>query len=173
LANTAPILAPIANRTVVAGNTVIITNSATDGEAPPQILTYSLISPPVPPGGASINSSNGLFSWRPTIVQGGTTHLLNVQVSDSGSPSLRATQSFSVTVNRPLQPVLNSAAISNGQFRLLISGQAGPDYTIQGSTNLVDWTQVWTTNPPTLPFLFSDPSASNFSRRFYRVLLGP
>ena len=76
-------------------------------------------------------------------------------------------------MNRPVQPTLSSAALTNGQFRLLISGDAGPDYTVQASTNLVDWLPLWSTNPPTLPFLFSDPSATNFTRRFYRVLLGP
>jgi hypothetical protein len=29
------------------------------------------------------------------------------------------------------------------------------------------------TNPPMQPFLFTDPAATNFSRRFYRVRLGP
>jgi uncharacterized repeat protein (TIGR03806 family) len=173
LANTAPILPAISNRVILAGTTLLITNVATDAEAPPQLLSYSLTGPAPPLLGASINGSNGIFVWRPGMAQAGTTNLLTIQVADSGTPSLSASQSFSVTVNRPVRPGLTGGTITNGQFKLLISGDAGPDYTVQVSTNLLDWTALWTTNPSALPFLISDPSASNYQQRFYRVLLGP
>ena len=101
------------------------------------------------------------------------TNLLNVRVTDSGLPSMSATQSFFVTVNRPSQPQLTAALMTNSQFRLLISGDAGPDYSVLGSTNLVDWLTLLSTNSPALPFQFIDPSATNYRQRFYRVLLGP
>jgi hypothetical protein len=44
---------------------------------------------------------------------------------------------------------------------------------VQASTNLTDWTSIFTNHAPTPPFDWSDPAASNFSRRFYRVQLGP
>jgi mono/diheme cytochrome c family protein len=173
LANTPPSLAAIPNRVILAGTSLLITNTAIDAEAPPQVLSYSLVGPVPPPAGANINASNGFFAWRPAMAQAGTTNLLTIQVSDNGIPSLSATQSFFVTVNRPVRPGLTSASITNGQFKLLISGDAGPDYTVQVSTNLLDWTALWTTNPPALPFQISDPGASNYPQRFYRVLLGP
>jgi uncharacterized repeat protein (TIGR03806 family) len=173
LANTPPVLPPISNRTILAGATLLISNTATDADLPPQVLNYSLTGPPPPPVGANINSSNGQFSWRPAIAQAGTTNLLNVQVSDNGTPIQSATQSFFVTVTRPAKPTLSSPALTNGQFKLLVSGDAGPDYTVQASTNLVNWVSVSTNNSPALPFLFTDPSASSFRQRFYRVLLGP
>jgi hypothetical protein len=173
LANTPPVLPPISNRTILAGATLLITNTATDADAPPQVLTYSLVGAPSPPVGANINSSNGQFSWRPAIAQAGTTNLLNVKVSDNGVPTQTATQAFSVTVTRPAKPTLTSPALSNGQFKLLVSGDAGPDYTIQASTNLVNWVSLSTNNSAVLPFVFTDPSATNFRQRFYRVLLGP
>ena len=135
-------------------------------------MTYSLVGPPQPPFGANINPSNGVFVWRPAIAQSGS-NLFNVQVSDNGTPSLSATQSFSVFVSRPSQPGLTSPRLTNGQFTLLISGDTGPDYTVQSSTNLVDWLPIYSTNSPALPFQFLDSNSSNFSRRFYRVLLGP
>ncbi|MDB6112098.1 MAG: hypothetical protein JWR69_3848 [Pedosphaera sp.] len=173
LANTPPVLAAISDRVILAGTSLLITNTATDAEAPPQVLSYSLIGPVPPPAGAGINGSNGLFAWRPAMAQAGTTNLLTIQVSDNGIPSLSATQSFFVTVNRPVRPGLTSASITNGQFELLISGDVGPDYTVQVSTNLLNWTALWTTNPPALPFMISDPGVSNYPQRFYRVLLGP
>jgi len=171
--NNPPSLAAISNRIILAGRTLIITNSATDADSPPQVLTYSLVGPPPPPSGAAINPSSGIFQWRPAVPQADTTNLLNVRVTDSGLPSMSATQSFFVTVNRPSQPQLTAALMTNSQFRLLISGDAGPDYSVLGSTNLVDWLTLLSTNSPALPFQFIDPSATNYRQRFYRVLLGP
>jgi hypothetical protein len=168
--NTAPILPAISNRTMIAGATLTITNSASDAEAPPQILTYSLLNPPA---GAAINSSNGIFAWRPTIAQSSTTNLLGVRVTDDGVPNQSATQNFTITVLRPTQPQLSAASINAGQFKVLISGDTGPDYKVLASSNLVDWATLLTTNSPALPFWFSDPAFGNFPRRFYRVQLGP
>ena len=168
--NTAPVLAAISNRVVVAGKAVTITNSAFDPDVPPQTLIYSLLSAP---GGASLGSSNGIFVWRPLISQSPTTNLIQVKVSDDGAPNKAATQSFSITVNRPQQPGLAAALTTQGQFRMTITGDAGPDYSVQGSTNLLNWTNVLTTNSPTPPFLFIEPNTTNYRERFYRVLLGP
>jgi mono/diheme cytochrome c family protein len=170
LMNTPPVLAPISNRTVIAGATLTVSNSAVDLDSPPQVLTYNLINPP---SGAGINPENGLLTWRPLIAQAGSSNLLTIAVSDSGSPALAATQSFWVTINRPAAPGLSSLLAGPGWFSVLVSGDVGPDYSIQGSTNLVHWTLFQTTNPPGLPFLFTDPGASNYHQRFYRVLLGP
>jgi hypothetical protein len=86
---------------------------------------------------------------------------------------MSVTQTFSVTVTRPATPSLANTVFSNGQLRLQISGDAGPDYIVQASTNLQNWLPLWTTNPAALPFLFSDPGSTNYRQRFYRVLLGP
>jgi uncharacterized repeat protein (TIGR03806 family) len=169
LANSPPTLAPIANRTILAGRTLSITNFASDPDSPPQILTFSLLSPPF---GATINPSNGLFTWRPAISQSGS-NFLNVIVSDNGAVSLSATQSFAVNVTRPVQPGLSKPSITSGKFGITISGDAGPDYTIQASSNLLNWSPILTTNPQTTPFLFLDPNATNYTQRFYRVILGP
>jgi len=170
--NTAPVLPVISNRVILAGRMLTFTNTATDPEVPPQLLTYSLVGPPPPPAGAAINSSNGVFSWRPTMAQAGTTNILNIQVADSGTPSLSSSRSFVVSVLTPVQPTLNPSLFGNGQFKLSISGDSGPDYNIFASTNLTDWTLLLSTNSPPTPFEFLDPS-TNFSQRFYRVLLGP
>ena len=62
---------------------------------------------------------------------------------------------------------------TNGHINLMVSGDAGPDYTIQTSTNLLDWTTLLATNQPALPFQFIDPDPANSLVRFYRALLGP
>ena len=105
--NQPPTLAPISNQTMAVGMILTITNVASDSDG--DQLTFSLGAGAAT--NATINATNGLFTWSPTQAQIGTNHL-SVIVTDSGSPPLSATQSFSVTVvasNSP--PVL--AAISN------------------------------------------------------------
>ena len=166
--NTPPTLATISDRTLIAGRTLTFTNSATDTDAPPQTLTFSLLNSPA---GASVNSSNGVFNWRPAIAQANTTNNMKVVVTDNGSPNLSATQNLGVTVNLPSQP---SVQVSSGTpISLLVTGDAGPDYTVQASTNLANWLNLFTTNSPALPFNWFDSDAGNFPQRFYRVLLGP
>ena len=167
--NTPPTLAPIANRTLVAGQTLTFTNTATDTNVPAQTLTFSL---PNAPAGATIDPSLGVFSWRPTISQSPSTNTLNVVVTDSGWPILSATQSFTVTVTQPAKPSLRSLGLTNGLFSLTVTGTNGPDYIVLTSTNLLNWTPLATNNSPVLPFTFTD-ATTNGSQRFYRVLLGP
>jgi len=44
---------------------------------------------------------------------------------------------------------------------------------VQASTNMVNWTDLFVTNAPPLPFNWTDTNASSFPKRFYRVLVGP
>jgi len=46
------------------------------------------------------------------------------------------------------------------------------NYTIQGSTNLLDWETIGITNPSTMPFQWTDTNAVDGSY-YYRLLLGP
>ncbi len=89
-------------------------------------------------------------------------------------PSLSATQSFYVTVNTPAPPSLALAGMdAYGHFKFTVYGDAGLDYTVQASTNLLDWATLLMTNQPVMPFEFVDSSALIYAARFYRTLLGP
>ena len=168
--NQLPVLTAIANRTLLAGTTLVVTNSATDADIPAQTLTYCLLSAPA---GTLIDTNTGAFAWRPTIAQSPSTQAVSVAVSDSGIPIMSATQTFLVTVTRPTSPALSSASATNGQCAFWISGDAGPDYTLQASADLVTWTSVVTIASPALPCHWADTNAAQFSSRFYRALLGP
>jgi autotransporter-associated beta strand protein len=172
LPNVAPVLNPISNRTLVAGQILTLTNTATDANLPAQTLTFSLASAPA---GMTLNPTNGILSWRPTIAQSPTTNIVAVQVADNGTPSLSATQSFAVTVVSPAAPGLTVPVVSGGVFSLLVNGSSGPDYILQAATNLnppVIWLPLLTNLTATPPLVFTNP-ATNLSGRFYRVLLGP
>ncbi|MGO8837713.1 MAG: hypothetical protein ACLQQ0_09855, partial [Limisphaerales bacterium] len=167
--NTPPVLAPIANQTVNVGQTVAFTASATDTDQPPQTLTFALLSGTT---NATLNTSSGAFSFRPLVTQANSTNNFTLKVSDNGTPPLSATQSFSVVVNPLSLPALTSVSFSNMQFSMHVSGQAGPDYEIQTSTNLMQWSNVFITNSPGVPFVWRDTNSA-VPQRFYRVKLGP
>ena len=168
--NQPPVLAAISNQTIMAGRTLLVTNSASDPNIPPLPLTFSLLTAPT---NAAINSSSGLFTWRPTIAQSPSTQSVAVVASDNGVPILSATQGFTVTVTQPAIPALNTVSITNGQFGFLINGSTGPDYTILVSTNLASWNPIFTGNSLPVPYFWVDTNSFSYPIRFYRAVLGP
>jgi hypothetical protein len=168
-ANTSPTLAAISNRTIGAGITLNITNSATDIDSPAQTLAYSL---PTRPVNASINASNGVIVWRPDVTQANAIYPFSVVVTDNGTPSLSATQNFSVTVTALQQPAISSLSAGVGKLAFQVNGDSGPDYQIQSSTNLTHWIAVFTTNSPPLPFSWTNSDFSS-PAKFFRAKAGP
>ena len=163
-------LAAISNRTVNCGVTVVVTNSATDPNLPPLPLTFSLLNAPT---NATIDPASGVITWRPLVAQANTTNTFRVMAADNGSSSLTATQSFFVAVLPVSPPQLSTVSLKNGVFGFAVNGIAGPDYSLQTSTNLVFWTNLFLTNPVALPFTWTDTNITLLNRRFYRILLGP
>lgn len=84
-----------------------------------------------------------------------------------------ATQGFWVVVTAPRQPTLGSPIRSNGVIGIWADGDAGPDYLLQTSTNLLDWVPLQTLPPAVLPVWLSDTNDASVPQRFYRVQLGP
>jgi hypothetical protein len=108
--------------------------------------------------------------------EGAATNAPLLVISSTNTTSLAATQSFWVTVSAPVQPVMTPAVLPGNFLMLTITGNAGPDYIIQATTNLAAspaWTTLFTTNPAQLPFVWTETNAMTLPARFYRVLLGP
>jgi hypothetical protein len=168
--NTAPTLTAMSDQTVNAGQTVSFTATATDSDIPTNILTFSLM---IPPAGASINGSSGLFNWRPTVAQANTTNVVQVQVTDNGTPNLSDTKSFTVIVN-PLAPVvLIPLGYTNGQFKIQINGTTGPDYIIMAGDKVTGLTDVITNFSPATPFQYTVTNGNSATNHFFRVRLSP
>ncbi len=167
--STAPVFTPLADLHVNAGVTLNVTNQVIDPDVPPKTLSFALVSGPV---GATLNPATGVFVWRASVSASGSTNPVVITVSDNGSPSLTATQTFNVIVNPAVVPTARPT-YSLGVFSMNINGAAGPDYIIQSSTNLINWRGISTNLSPVLPFVFTDSSSSGVPVQFYRVLLGP
>jgi len=162
-------LTPVADPTINAGVTLMITNAATDPNVPPA-LTFSLLSGPTNAALTALNATNILFKWRPLVSQANTTNLIIVKVADSVGQS--ATNSFKVIVNPLAQPRFSSINASGGQINLALTGTTGPDYTLWTSTNLVTWQTLSTTNSPPLPITLVVTNTRD-RMRFYRIQAGP
>jgi hypothetical protein len=165
-----PALGSIQNYTVNAGQTVAFTATAS-GDPSTNTYTFSL---GAAPAGAGINTNTGAFAWRPPVAAAGTSNYVQVTVTDNNVPPLSATRSFAIIVNRLTATVLSQKGFTtNGLFRLNVTGPTGPDYILLAGTNLTQWIALSTNLSPATPFLFTDPAASAFPHRFYRLLLGP
>jgi hypothetical protein len=167
--NTAPVLAPIPNRAVTLGQTLSFTVSATDTDSPPQTLAFSLL--PGAPSGAFIGPSSGVFSWTPSIAP--ATNVISVKVVDNGSPSLSATQTFSVTTVP--RPQFSGLQVGGGQFVFSWFAAAGQSCQVEYRDDLAsgNWTALGT------PFtgaggVISVTNALNASQqRFFRLRVLP
>ena len=115
--NARPELAPTASRKINEGQLLSFTAVGTDSDLPPQTLVYSL--GPNTPAGATLNAVSGLFQWRPSEIQGGTTNRLSIIVTDNGSPPLSATQFFTVIVRDTTPDFVVSLGTTN-----LLTGQS-------------------------------------------------
>jgi len=106
LSNSAPVLGAIGNQTVNEGSELTFTATATDGEAPPQTLAFSLDGGA--PATASINPTTGAFSWTPGEADGPGNHSITVRVTDNGTPALDDFELISVHVDEVnVAPVLS------------------------------------------------------------------
>jgi len=167
--NSPPALAPVGNQTIGAGVFLTITNQATDPNAPPQVLTFTALNAPT---NATLNATSGVVTWRPAMAQAGMTHPFAIRLADNGSPSLSATNSFSVTVNPPVIPAFTAMTVGGGQVTLTATGALGPDYRLLTSTNLTNWQLLTTSNSPPIPVSFAIPNTPE-PQRYYRLQLGP
>ena len=174
--NEAPVLAPISDRAIHAGMTLVITNSATDTGSPDQHLDLQ------PRITASLTRQStkrmGFFSGRRIVPLVNTSNTVTVVVTDDNpnavnSQHLSDTNSFTIYVAPP--PAFSSAAMSNDMLTLTWSSIAGQTYRVQYTTD-VEGTN-WTDLPPDVTAndttaSQTDPNLSD-TQRFYRVMVLP
>jgi len=166
-----PVLPSQNNQTINELATLVVTNTASDADVPALTLSYLLTNAPA---GATI-STNGIISWTPTQAQAPSTNSIMTIVTDSGTPALSATNSFTVTVRMLPGPMIISIQLANGSATITWSAVSGQSYMLQYKSDLGD--SAWTDLPPDVEA--SGPSASttdaygSASQRFYRVMLLP
>jgi hypothetical protein len=169
--NTPPTLAPIANRTIHLGTTLLITNIATDPDLPPETLTFAFATNP--PTGAAIDPASGLFSWTPGAVFLNTTNQIGITVTDNGVPPLSDTKFFTATVIA--DPLIQSVVVSNASVLIAWSAISGQSYRLQSKTNLTDptWNDLSPDVTASGPTASGSDASGTDAQRFYRVRVLP
>lgn len=99
------------------------------------------------------------------------------ETNSSASFDVTLKHSETVTANfskRPwLEPLVNLDGVRNEGMRMILFGDAGTDYAIQGSSNLVSWTNVAVVNSPYGAAQITDGPSTNLAHRLYRALSPP
>ena len=150
-----------------------VTNTATESNIH-STLGYALVNPPI---GVSISAS-GIITWTPSDAQKNTTNTITTIVTNSNpydlvNPHLSATNSFTVIVRPPL--ILTGPVwLGGGQFQFVLNYTiSGVNYTLEYSTNLVNWVSEQTNGGTGGPITIIDPNAGKSPYRFYRVKPAP
>jgi len=86
---------------------------------------------------------------------------------------LSRSNTVTITVQVTNRPVISGMQFANGVFRMTVAGDGGPDYTVQTSTNLMNWSNLFTTNGSPGFFTFGVTDAMSTPQKFYRIRLGP
>ena len=101
-------------------------------------------------------------------VQAGKTNFIVIDGVNSATGILQLNYSL-VTATR-----LTSLGINTqGAYRMRVNGHAAMRFTIQRSSDFVNWTSIFTTNSATATFDFTDPASSSNSLFYYRALMLP
>jgi hypothetical protein len=101
------------------------------------------------------------------LASGTTYYFAATSFDNSGNVSTYSPEvSAMAGATLPTAATMTSLINSQGQFGFTVSGNAGSQYIVQASTDLVNWVTLQTNLSP---FNFVDSNASHFSRRFYRT----
>lgn len=139
--------------------------------------TFSVISSGAPPITYSWFFETNLVS---TMTNSPSLTLTNVPLSDTGYYQIIATNAFGAMTSSPtllfvytnadqLVPRLGTTSIINGGLQFGVTGVTGLNYSVQASTNLINWTSFAL---KTAPFTFTN-SVTNVPNRFYRAVYFP
>jgi hypothetical protein len=145
------------------------------------IITYAISVSSSPLSGGSVNGGGIVDSGASVTMtanpNSGYTFLNWMEGETVVSASSNYT--FTGTGNRilianfvPQIPLLGfSSPLWNiGRFNLMMFGPIGSNYEIDASTNLFNWIPLTNFVSTTSPIYFSDQSATNYKRRFYRAV---
>jgi hypothetical protein len=163
-----PVLTVPTNQTIYAGQTLVVTNFATNSTLLNSTFTFGLPS-------ASTNffiTTNGVLTWTNTAASPGT-NVIYVTVTDNSAPPLSATNNFSLIILAPAAPALAlvSTLASSGRFQFSFNTQSNTLWRVDTSSNLVNWRPVLTNVVgPSGTLQFTDLLATNFPTRFYRAV---
>ena len=132
--NTPPSMVAPANQVLDEGQLFTWDLQGTDGDLPPQLLSYALIQAPL---GMEI-TTQGVVTWTPNEPQGPSTNEVTIRLSDGGTPVLATTINFQLVVrenNRaPVWQNIPEQSAGEEQTLTLVLAAGDPDLPYQTLT---------------------------------------
>jgi alpha-L-arabinofuranosidase len=118
----------------------------------------------------------GFLPWAVTYSSGASgfpSGTLQIQLGQHGTGEVHYDNISLTATDPPAQPQIMAADASfgflAGQFGFDLSAAARQTVVVDGSTDLVNWTPLYTNAPGAGTFYFRDPLSSNLPWRFYRA----
>jgi len=164
---------------------VLLSDYVPQSQPTQPVVSPALTSPVNGPGGFSFTVNNTAGSAYVIVA---STNLVNwVAIGTNTAPFTFTDTHSSQFSKRFYKAILQSAYVpqisnivgaapglgtyaysaSAGTFGFTLTGTPNAQYVILASTNLVNWSPVLTN---TAPFVFTDPTAKQFSQRFYKAV---
>jgi hypothetical protein len=169
--NAAPTLTAIDPLSVVVGGLLTFNINGEDADLPAQSLSYSLTGEV--PKGASVNEDAGGFSWDVSDSQAADNYIITVEVSDSGSPTMTASLSFSVTVTEEVALAITGIVRhGDGSFTIHWNSVPGKTYRLlhKNSLQSTEWTTSGEIVAPEATTSLKDTPDAGVKIRFYGVI---
>lgn len=148
-----------------------LVNSAETTPGSHRVVIYSL---------ANARLTNGIlvsipFTIAPNATSGtATLSVTNVILADASAAAVGlinlAAGGLSITAPARLGAIVRA---NDGNVQFQLTGAGGRSYVVQGSIDLVQWSNLSTNVATGTVASFTDTTALNFPRRFYRALLVP
>jgi hypothetical protein len=162
---TLSLVAPAANSRV--SNMVFAVSGTAGDNVAVEMVYYSLNGS----GWTVAATGNHWTNWTANVMlKPGTNTIWVCAVDTSGNISPTNSSTVNWAVPPAASATLESPACANGQYAFVVSGASGYKYTVQASTDLVNWVSIHTN---TAPFTFVDTNAGQFNQRFYRSIFNP
>ena len=131
-------------------------------------VSVSLQSPD--PTAAIYYTLDGSLPTTNSLLYSSAFNLFNSTTVTATAFKTNFVNSANVSAAFNLQPLyFTSQAFTNGMFRLSLFAAKGSNYVLEASTNLTNWTPLFTNVPTTNLFDLFDTNATDYQHRFYRV----
>ncbi|MCX6921777.1 MAG: hypothetical protein NT154_00935, partial [Verrucomicrobia bacterium] len=113
--NAPPNVSPLTDQYVRVGEAMLVTNRVLSLDRPGEQFIWELLYPPSGAGVQLLDNRSAQIRWTPRASQAGSTNILQVVVTDNGTPSLSVTQAFAVIVADNMEVSLGAAGFTAGQ----------------------------------------------------------
>jgi hypothetical protein len=163
--NSLPALAESASRALYPGESLTVTNSATDHDLPANSISYRLDGPS---HGAQLEPQTGIFAWKPDVSLPAGIYTFQITASDDGTPSLTDTKLLSVELRKAPELSIQHEGV---HLKFQLRGAEGRTFQIEATRDFQTWSQVAAGSAQSATDGVLLPIDSASPNEFYRLVI--